>query len=44
MRNWPLRWKIALYSASLAVAAILAGVTTTWFIMREAEIAAFDRP
>jgi signal transduction histidine kinase len=43
MRNWPLRWKIALYSAGLAVAATLAGATTTWFIMREAEIAAFDR-
>ena len=43
MRNWPLRWKIALYSAWLAVAATLAGATTTWFVMREAEIAAFDR-
>ena len=43
MKNWPLRWKIALYSASLAVAATLAGAATTWFIMRRAEIAAFDR-
>ena len=43
MRNWPLRWKIALYSAWLAVAATLAGAITTWFVMREAEIAAFDR-
>ena len=43
MRNWPLRWKVALYSALLAVAATLAGATTTWFIMRHAEIAAFDR-
>jgi signal transduction histidine kinase len=43
MRNWPLRWKIALYSASLAVAATLGGATTTWFVMRHAEIAAFDR-
>ena len=43
MRNWPLRWKIALYSAWLAVAATLAGATTTWFVMRESEIAAFDR-
>jgi signal transduction histidine kinase len=43
MKNWPLRWKIALYSASLAVAATLAGAITTWFVMREAEIAAFDR-
>jgi signal transduction histidine kinase len=43
MRNWPLRWKIALYSAWLAVAATLGGATTTWFLMRHAEIAAFDR-
>jgi signal transduction histidine kinase len=43
MRNWPLRWKIALYSAWLAVAATLGGAITTWFIMRHAEIAAFDR-
>ena len=43
MRNWPLRWKVALYSASLAVTATLAGAMTTWFLMRHAEIAAFDR-
>ena len=43
MRNWPLRWKIALYSALLAVAATLGGAMTTWFVMRHAEIAAFDR-
>jgi signal transduction histidine kinase len=43
MKNWPLRWKVALYSASLAVAATLAGATTTWFVMRHSEIAAFDR-
>src|SRR5262245_50414866 len=43
MKHWPLRWKVALYSASLAVAATLAGATTTWFIMRHSEIAAFDR-
>ena len=43
MKNWPLRWKVALYSASLAVVATLAGATTTWFIMRHSEIAAFDR-
>jgi len=43
MRNWPLRWKVALYSASLAVAATLGGAVTTWFVMRHAEIAAFDR-
>jgi len=43
MKNLPLRWKIALYSAWLAVAATLAGAMTTWFVMRHAEIAAFDR-
>jgi hypothetical protein len=43
MKNWPLRWKVALYSASLAVAATLAGATTIWFVMRHSEIAAFDR-
>jgi signal transduction histidine kinase len=43
MRNWPLRWKVALYSACLAVAATLGGATTTWFILRHAEIAASDR-
>ena len=43
MKNWPLRWKVALYSASLAVAATLGGAITTWFILRHAEIAAFDR-
>jgi signal transduction histidine kinase len=43
MRNWPLRWKVALYSASLAVTATLGGAITTWFVLRDAEIAAFDR-
>ncbi len=43
MKKWPLRWKIALYSASLAVAATIGGATTTWFILRHVEIAAFDR-
>ena len=43
MRNWPLRWKVALYSAALAVAATLGGAITTWFVLRHAEIAAFDR-
>jgi signal transduction histidine kinase len=43
MRKWPLRWKVALYSASLAVAATLGGAITTWFVMRHAEIAAFDQ-
>jgi signal transduction histidine kinase len=43
MRNWPLRWKVALYSALLAVAATLGGAITTWFVLRHAEIVAFDR-
>jgi hypothetical protein len=43
MRNWPLRWKVALYSAWLAVAATAGGAGTTWFILRDSEIAAFDR-
>ena len=43
MKNWPLRWKVALYSALLAVIATLAGAMTTWFVMRHSEIAAFDR-
>src|ERR1041384_3753780 len=43
MRNWPLRWKVALYSASLAMAATFGGAITTWFVLREGEIAAFDR-
>ena len=43
MRNWPLRWKVALYSALLALTATLGGAVTTWFVLREAEIAAFDR-
>lgn len=43
MRKWPLRWKLALYSALLAIAATVAGAATTWTIMRYEEIAAFDR-
>ncbi len=43
MRKWPLRWKLALYSALLAVVATLAGAATTWTVMRYEEIAAFDR-
>jgi len=43
MKNWPLRWKVALYSALLAIAATLGGAITTWYVMRFAEIAAFDR-
>jgi signal transduction histidine kinase len=43
VKNWPLRWKVALYSASLAMAATLGGAITTWFVLRQGEIAAFDR-
>jgi signal transduction histidine kinase len=43
MKRWPLRWKLAFYSASLAVIATLAGAATTWTVMRYAEIAASDR-
>lgn len=43
MKRWPLRWKLAFYSASLAVAATLSGAATTWAVMRHSEIAAFDR-
>lgn len=43
MKRWPLRWKLAFYSALLAVVATLAGAATTWAVMRHSEIAAFDR-
>ncbi len=43
MKRWPLRWKLAFYSASLAVAATIAGAATTWTVMRHSEIAAFDQ-
>ena len=43
MKKWPLRWKVALYSALLAVAATIGGAVTTWYVLRYAEIAAFDR-
>lgn len=43
MKNWPLRWKIALYAASLGVAATLSGAATTWFLMRRSEIRRFDQ-
>jgi signal transduction histidine kinase len=33
MKHWPLRWKLALYAAALAVAATLAGAATTWTII-----------
>lgn len=43
MKKWPLRWKLALYAALLAVAATIGGAVTTWTVMRYEEIAAFDR-
>ena len=43
MRKWPLRWKVALYSALLGVAATICGAGTTWYLLRRTEIAAFDR-
>jgi signal transduction histidine kinase len=43
MKNWPLRWKVALYSAWLAMASTIGGAVTTWFVLRYAEIAAFDQ-
>ena len=33
MKRWPLRWKLALYAAALAVVATLAGAATTWTII-----------
>src|SRR4051794_21645540 len=42
LKRWPLRWKIALYSASFGVVATIAGAATTWTLMRRSEIAAFD--
>ena len=33
MKRWPLRWKLALYAATLAVIATIAGALTTWSII-----------
>src|SRR3954468_1192200 len=43
MKRWPLRWKLALYAAALAVVATIAGAGTTWTIMRYWELKAFDK-
>ena len=43
MTRWPLRWKVALYSALLAIAATIGGAVTTWYVLRYHEIAAFDQ-
>ncbi len=42
MKRWPLRWKIALYAASLGIIATIAGAGTTWSLMHFAEMRAFD--
>ena len=33
MKRWPLRWKLALYAAALAVVATIAGAATTWALI-----------
>lgn len=43
MKRWPLRWKLALYAAALALVATIAGAATTWTIMRYWEVRAFDQ-
>ncbi len=43
MKRWPLRWKLALYAATLAVVATIAGAATTWAIMRYWELRTFDQ-
>src|SRR6476619_3027510 len=43
MKRWPLRWKLALYAATLAVIATIAGAATTWTIMCYWERRAFDQ-
>lgn len=42
-RRWPLRWKVALYAATLAIVATLAGAATTWTVMHYNELRAFDQ-
>ena len=37
MKRWPLRWKLALYAATLAVIATMAGAVTTWTIILSAD-------
>src|SRR4051812_31508348 len=43
MKRRPLRWKLAVYAAALAVVATLAGAATTWTIMRFWEVRVFDQ-
>ena len=33
MKRWPLRWKLALYAAALAIVATIAGAATTWTVV-----------
>lgn len=42
MKKWPLRWKIAIYAATLGVIATIAGAGTTWIVMRVSEVAVLD--
>jgi two-component system, OmpR family, heavy metal sensor histidine kinase CusS len=43
MKRWPLRWKIAIYAASLSFVATIAGSITTWALERRGEILWFDQ-
>jgi signal transduction histidine kinase len=43
VKRWPLRWKVALYAALLALLATIGGAATTWTVMRHEEIRAFDK-
>src|SRR2546423_8107069 len=43
MKNWPLRWKIAFYAATLGIIATITGACITWVVIRNSEMAAFDR-
>jgi len=38
MKHWPLRWKLALYAATLAVVATIAGAGTTWAIILSTDV------
>ncbi|HKP93502.1 MAG TPA: hypothetical protein VJS88_06370, partial [Chthoniobacterales bacterium] len=42
MKRWPLRWKLAVYAATLALIATIAGAATTWTIMRYWGLKVFD--
>ena len=38
MKRWPLRWKLAVYAAALAVVATIAGAATTWTIILSTDV------